>query len=90
MCVCVIAGPCVYLSHGSQQVLDICQLAVVVGQNGLNGVYKELQCLSTGLQLLLPLLLSSPLNTQLLLQLPLCTAQPIRRADGQVEHWTLS
>ncbi|KAF3845744.1 hypothetical protein F7725_002822 [Dissostichus mawsoni] len=63
-------------------VLDVGQLAVVVGQSGLDGVHQQLQGLSAGLQLLLPLLLSPPLHAQLLLQLPLGKAQPISTADG--------
>lgn len=78
-----------YLSHSSQQVFNISQLAVVVGQNGLNSINQELQRLSTGLQLLLTLLLSPSLNIQFLLQLPLSTAQPVRTTYGQVQYWTL-
>lgn len=78
-----------YLSHSSQQVLNVGQLAVVVGQNGLNSINQELQRLSTGLQLLLPLLLSPLLNFQFIQQLPLGTTQPIRTTYGQVWHWTL-
>lgn len=69
--------------------LDVGQLAVVVGQDGFDGVHQQLQRLSTGLQLLLSLLLSPALYAQLLLQLPLGTAQPIRAAYGQVQDWTL-
>lgn len=86
---CEVSEPGADLGHGSQQVLDVGQLAVVVGQDGLDGVDQELQSLSAGLQLLLTLLLTPPLHAQLLLQLPLGTAQPIRAADGQVQHWTL-
>lgn len=52
-----------YLGHGSQQVLDIGQLPVVIGQNGLNGINQQLQRLSTRLQLLLSLLLTPALHT---------------------------
>lgn len=71
-----------YLGHGSQQVFDVGQLTVVVGQDGFDGVHQELQGLAAGLQLLLSLLLTPTRPPQLLLQQPLGTAQPIRAADG--------
>lgn len=56
-----------YLGHGSQQMLDVSKLAVMVGQGGFDRVDQELQRLSTGLQLLLTVLLRPSLHAQPLL-----------------------
>lgn len=61
-----------------------------MGQDGLYRIDLNLQSLCTDLQLLFPLLPSALLNIKLLLQLLLCTAQPVGAANRQVKHWTLS
>lgn len=70
--------------------LNISQLAVVMGQDGLYGIHQNLQRLGADLQLLLPLYPGVLLNIKLLFQLPLCAAQPVRAANGQVQDGTLS
>lgn len=77
------------LGHGSEEVLDVGQLAVVVGQNAFNGVHEELLRFGTGLQLLLALLLRPLLGAKLLLQVFLATRQPFGAADREVRHRTL-
>lgn len=70
--------------------LDISQLAVMMGQDGFYGIHQNLQRLCADLQLLLPLFPGVLLNIKLLFQLPLCAAQPVRTANWQVQDWTLS
>lgn len=77
------------LGHSPEEVLDVGQLPVVCGQKALDGVDQELQRLSAGLQLSLLLLLFTLLQRQLLLQASAGTAQPIRAADGEVQHRAL-